>query len=320
MTAAPISLRMSVTDACSLRCRYCRAASEPSPPPRGTPLGTEALAAVMSALHRVAGIGKLRFTGGEPLLHRGVPSLVETAAKLGIPDISLTTNGQALAPLAMRLRGRGLRRVNVSLDSLDPRTYSYITRGGDLAACLRGIQAAVRAGLRPVKLNMVVMRGINDNEVVDLLEFGLASGCHVRFLELMPIGVAAAGFRDRFVPWLEVRDKLCERYRLEPLPYEGGATSRDYRAEDSQGRSTCCGFVSPTSRPFCKGCNRLRLTHDGRLLGCLARRDSLDVGPALSAARCGDTRPLAEAVTAALATKREARNLAEQRHMARIGG
>ena len=321
MTHKGISLRLSVTEACQLRCSYCRPVNDNAECGPSRPrLESAELLALVRHLHAATGIAKLRFTGGEPLLRRDLPSLIAACVDLGISDISLTTNGQRLPDLAATLRDSGLDRINISLDSLDPATFARITRGGDLRATLAGIDAVLAHRMNPVKLNMVALRGINDDEITDLLEFGLRTGCQVRFLELMPIGVAAGNFDERLVPASEVWQRLLERYRLEEIPGERGATSRDYLAEDGHGRRTVCGFISPTSQPFCDGCNRLRLTHDGRLLGCLAHRESLDLLPALRAAVDGDSGPLTKAVADALAMKTWPRNLSEQRDMARIGG
>jgi cyclic pyranopterin phosphate synthase len=271
-------------------------------------------------LHALVGITKLHFTGGEPLLRPDLPALVAVGAALGLEDLALTTNGQGLAERALELARAGLRRVNVSLDSLRPDTFAAITRGGELRASLRGIQAAGACGLRPIKLNVVVLRGLNDDEVVSMLDYALESGCRIRFLELMPIGVAAADFERLFVSCPEVFARIADRFRLEPLPYARGATSRDYLATARRGQTTVCGFISPNSRPFCEGCARLRLTADGRLLGCLAKKAHLELRPVLDAALAGDLNPLAALVQEALAMKHQLHELTEQRDMVRIGG
>lgn len=310
-----------MTESCQLRCTYCRpAASDDESVTCRRPLDSAELLTLVSHLHAATGIDKLRFTGGEPLLRRDLPELIAACAKMDIRDISLTTNGQRLSALAPALRDSGLDRINISLDSLDPVTFARITRGGDLGATLAGIDAVLAQGMAPVKLNMVVLRGINDCEIAEVLEFSLRTGCQVRFLELMPIGVAADDFERQFVSSIEVRESLLERYQFEAIPGELGATSRDFLVEDGRGRKTVCGFISPTSHPFCEGCNRLRLTHDGRLLGCLAHRESVDLLPALRAAAHGGTRPLAQALGDALAMKTWPRCLSDQRDMARIGG
>lgn len=315
-----ISLRVSVTASCPLRCQYCRASDEASPSGRQGRLDTHALIDTIAILSRVARIDKIRFTGGEPLIRPDLTTVIASCAKLNIPDVSLTTNGQRLCGLAPSLRAAGLGRINISLDSLNPKTYSSITRGGNLADSLSGIEAALLQGFDPIKLNMVLMRGINDHEAPEMLDYAMDKGCRVRFLELMPIGVAAVHFGERFVPWSETCERLADRFTLRPLSYESGDTCRNYFAEDRRGRSAVCGFISPSSQPFCDGCRRLRLTDDGSLLGCLARLDRIDLRLALERAGIGDMQPLAKTVEAALMLKRQPRDLALQHDMARIGG
>lgn len=316
-----IALRVSLTESCDLRCTYCRApSSEDEPCMTRPPLDMAEMLEVIQTLHRSVGIDKLRFTGGEPLLFRELPQLVAASAEFGIRDLSLTTNGQRLASLAGTLKRSGLHRINISLDSLDRATFHRITRGGRLDATLAGIDAALAHGLTPIKLNMVVLRDVNDHECEPLLEFGLTTGCHVRFLELMPIGVAAKHFHSSFVPSQEVRASLQGKYGFTALPGEPAATSRDFLVEDQSGRRTVCGFISPTSEPFCDGCRRLRLTHDGRLLGCLARQTSVDMRAALRVSMDAQPRMAATCVQAALAMKHLPRDLSTQRHMVCIGG
>jgi len=309
-----------VTDACDLRCRYCRPERARWVPRAGEPLRLAELVSLVACINTAVGIEKLRFTGGEPLLRGDLPELVVSCARMGIGDLALTTNAQRLAELAGTLAQCGLNRINVSLDSLAPATYRAITRGGDLRRCLAGINAAIDHGLLPMKLNAVILREANDHEVGALLDFALARGCHMRFLELMPIGVAASTFEQDFVSWREVYDSLSERYELTPLPVRPGATSRNYRVRDSRNRETVLGFISPMTAPFCSGCNRLRLTSHGMLLGCLARQHRLDLRPALANATSGDEGPLLSAINEALATKKECHDLSRQREMAHIGG
>ena len=286
MIASPakpiLDLRVSVTDRCPLRCRYCRPAAGVPVRPRADLLRFEEIAAFVCQLQRSYDVRKVRLTGGEPLARAGLPELVRRLAGLGVPDLALTTNGQWLAAQAPELRAAGLRRVNVSLDSLDPRVFKRLSRGGELARTLAGIAAALAQGLRPVKLNMLVLRGINADEVRDLAAYALASGCEVRFLELMPIGLSAAQFARWFVAADTVRDMLARDYRLTPLPIETGTTSRMYRVRDARGRIGRIGFIAPGTHAFCRPCRRLRLTADGQLVGCLARQDeSANIRPLL---------------------------------------
>ncbi|NIA14344.1 MAG: radical SAM protein [Nitrospiraceae bacterium] len=320
MMPSHISLRLSVTAACQLRCCYCRPERDGGQVCAGACLQVPELVTLVRHLHTAAGIAKLRFTGGEPLLRKDLPEVVAACGGLGIGDVALTTNGQRLVAVAEELKRGGLHRVNISLDSLNGDTFAAITRGGNLASSLAGIEAALAKGLRPVKLNMVVMRDLNDHEVGDMLDFALDTGCHIRFLELMPIGEAAREFGQRFVGWRETYERIAGGRTFRPSPYRLGATSRDYDVQDARGRKTVCGFISPSSRPFCRGCNRLRLTADGRLLGCLAHRRYLDLRPALRLALAGDLEPLASDIHEAFSMKRQNHDLADQREMAAIGG
>jgi cyclic pyranopterin phosphate synthase len=241
-------------------------------------------------------------------------------AALGVADLALTTNGQRLAEMAGPLRQTGLNRVNISLDSLNSATFAAITHGGILENTLEGIAAARRAGLDPVKLNMVVMRGENDHEVADLVRFAAGHGCQMRFLELMPIGVAAAGFGDRFVSSAEVFERLACEFALTALPVDPRSTSRNFVAEDRQGRWTTIGFISPSSQPFCAGCRRLRLTATGVVLGCLARSTGIPIAPLLRSGPKLDAEALVAAVEEALGMKRLDGEFLQPRAMVGIGG
>jgi cyclic pyranopterin phosphate synthase len=317
-------VRLSVTARCQLRCVYCLpergCACSPGQP--ATELPRAALVRLVSLLHRAHGVRRVRFTGGEPLLRRDLPELVAAIAALGIPELALTTNAQLLAPRAAVLRAAGLQRINISLDSLRPETFARVSRGGVLAHTLEGIHAAQSTGLGPVKLNMVVLRGVNDTEVADLLHFALRTGCHVRFLELMPIGVAAPDFAERFVCAEEIRHRLDEAdFAWTPMPWALGETSRDWRVRDGDGRETICGFIAPTTEPFCEGCRRLRLTAEGRLHGCLARSSEHDLTPLLAAPDDAATRQqLTETLAAALAQKHGERFSGGVASMASVGG
>ena len=314
-----ITLRLSVTDACQMRCLYCRPRLKKADAPVRPPLPKERLAALIEQIHRIAPVSKLRITGGEPLLQQHLPEIIAACAAIGVGEIAMTTNAQRLAARAEEVKRAGLDRVNISLDSLDSDIFAIIN-GGDLAASLAGVEAALRCDLRPVKLNMVVLRNYNDHEVGEMLAFALHTGCQIRFLELMPIDIGEGAFRRAFVSWDEVFEKIKSDFEALPMPTKPGATSRDFLVRDRHNRTTLCGFISPSSHPFCEGCNRLRLTCDGRLLGCLGQRHSLDLLPALEASLAGDQRRLKAALTQSLAQKCAPHNLANQRGMARIGG
>jgi cyclic pyranopterin phosphate synthase len=281
-----------------------------------------ALVRLISLLHETHGVRRVRFTGGEPLLRRDLPELIADVAELGISELALTTNAQLLAPQAGVLRRSGLQRINISLDSLRPEVFAGISRGGHLARTLDGIRAALAAGFAPVKLNTVVLRGVNDGELGALLRFALLGGCHIRFLELMPIGAAAGLHARRFVSAAEIRGRL-DRAGLSwrELPWDPAETSRDWLVRDEEGRETVCGFIAPSTQPFCGQCRRLRLTSDGRLHGCLARASGQDLTPLLGAAEEADRRGrLGELVAAAFGQKRGERFAGGVATMASVGG
>jgi cyclic pyranopterin phosphate synthase len=215
-----------------------------------------------------------------------------------------------------------VQRINISLDSLRPEVFDRLSRGGVLARTLDGIRAALSAGFAPVKLNTVVLRGHNDTEVGDLLRFALQTGCHIRFLELMPIGVAADDFEQRFVSAAEIRERLNdEDLEWDELPWDPSETSRDWLVRDRAGRETICGFIAPTTQPFCAECRRLRLTSEGRLHGCLARPSEFDLTPLLASADDGaGRRALDDVLAAAFAQKRGERFTDGIATMASVGG
>ncbi len=316
-------VRLSVTPRCQLRCTYCM-------PEKGNrctgaheeELSYDDLGKLIAILHQVRGIKRVRFTGGEPLLRRDLPALISVVRDLGIAERALTTNAQLLKSQVEALREAGLQRVNVSLDSLDPIRFSEITRGGVLDRTLEGIGAALKAGLTPVKLNTVVIRGVNDREVGSILRFGLQTGCHVRFLELKPIGVAASCYTDRFMSTEETRDMLQDLgYHWESLDWDRSETSRDYFVRDNNGRSTVCGFISPSSLPFCSGCRRVRVTSSGELHGCLARASRFDLKQILD---CDDEFRAAERMSRlldrAFSFKKGTRQYDGTQSMAAVGG
>lgn len=313
----PLHLRVSLTERCQLRCLYCMPAEGVALRPHAEILRFEEITAFVRLLQQSFDVQKVRLTGGDPLVRPDLPKLVRMLADLQIPDLALTTNGQQLVGAAAALQAAGLQRVNISLDSLHPDTFGRITRGGVVQRTIDGIDAALQANLRPVKLNMVVMRGINDSEVEEILAFGGARGCEVRFLELMPIGCGVALFDQSFVSTVTVRDRLAARFQLVPLPVADGSSARRFRVEDQGATRGIAGFISPCSDPFCRGCIRLRLTADGRIIGCLARKHGLDIRPFL---RQEDPAGLADQVRQALQGKRSDRDFAQPAVMATIGG
>lgn len=316
----PVSLRISVTDRCQLRCLYCM-------PPDGVPkrsrediLSFEEIVRFVRAVKSHYGLSKVHITGGEPSVRPNIVDLIERLARDQIPDIALTTNGQLLCETAPLLKNAGLKRVNISLDSLRPKTFARLTRGGDLKRALEGLEAALRAGLSPIKLNMLVMSGFNSGEVVEIARFGLDRGCEVRFLEVMPIGPAAEHFDEWFVSSAEVREKLLEAFDLRPEPARPGHSSRRFITTDGQGREGVIGFISSISGPFCAGCRRLRLTASGQLVGCLGIGRGVDIRPLLRGTGPAAARRLGEAVQEALSLKRNGQAFVTRNLMTLTGG
>ncbi|KKO11076.1 hypothetical protein LCGC14_0015520 [marine sediment metagenome] len=318
----PVSLRISVTDRCQVRCFYCM-------PPEGVPacdhadvLRFEQIVRFVRAVKDHLGLSKAHLTGGEPLVRAGIVDLVSMLAAEGVDDLALTTNGLRLGEMAGDLRAAGLNRVNVSLDSLAEHTFASLTGGGSLQDVLTGIETALAEGLTPVKLNVVVLKGVNDHEVVGLAEWGLQRGCWVRFLELMPIGFAQRQHKDLFVPASEIRKRLEQIFTLEPLAETCGASSRNFMAtaRDSAGRSGIIGFITPETEPFCRGCRRLRLTSTGRLIACLAQDHGAEIRELLGDAGPAAEQELKETVTHLLGLKGPRTSFPEDRVMSTVGG
>ncbi|MBF0213182.1 MAG: GTP 3',8-cyclase MoaA [Magnetococcales bacterium] len=272
-------LRVSVTDRCNLQCDYCRPAGEPLLPNHQQLLTMEEMVR-LSRLFVTLGIDRIRLTGGEPLLRRNMVMLVrEMSALPGLQELSLTTNALLLDRHADELRQAGLHRVNISLDTLNPETFHRITRGGDLNRVLAGIEAAVRAGLKPVKINMVVMRDINDHEIPEMIAFAVRHALALRFIETMPVGRAGLGGAERYIPADEIvrRARLGDGQEWIPVdaPKEGGAgPARYFRLA---GGDAEVGIISARSRHFCDTCNRMRLTSRGELVLCLGGEDRVDL-------------------------------------------
>jgi len=269
-------LRISVTDLCNLRCRYCIPEAGVVQKCHTEILSYEEILQVVRAAAAL-GVEKIRITGGEPLVRRGITELVRMIAGVpGIRDLSLTTNGLLLGDMAQDLKGAGLGRVNVSLDTLNPEKYAQITRGGDLRRVLAGLQAAREAGLAPIKINTVLIGGFNDDEIADFAQLTRQEALDVRFIELMPIGEASTWTEGHFIPSQTVLDRLPQ---LEAEPEGGdGGPARHWRLPGALGR---IGLINPISSHFCGTCNRIRLTADGRLKPCLHTDREIDLRPAL---------------------------------------
>lgn len=268
-------LRISLTDRCNLRCVYCMPAHGMKFAPRDELLTDEELLKVVRAAVKI-GFSRLRLTGGEPTVRPNLVDLVrEMAAMPGVEDISMTTNGLLLERLASDLARAGLRRINISLDTLDPERYRIITRGGRIERVFAGIAAAEAAGLTPIKLNAVVVRGLNDHEVPALAGLTLDRAWQVRFIEVMPLEGVAEVHDTGLVTTGETRARIEEVFGpLEELEAPLSDPARVYRISGAKGT---IGFISPVSEPFCAFCNRIRLTADGKLRLCLLRADEVDI-------------------------------------------
>ncbi|MFQ5825782.1 MAG: GTP 3',8-cyclase MoaA [Dehalococcoidia bacterium] len=313
-------LRVSVTDRCNLRCIYCM-------PPEGIHLLPREDILSYEEIHRVVraavelGITRIRLTGGEPLVRDGFSRLVALIARIeGIKDLSLTTNGILLSRWAARLKAAGVGRVNVSLDSLREERFREMSRGGRLRDVLRGIRRAQELGLTPVKLNTVVVRGINDDEILDFARRTLDEEWHVRFIELMPFG-REEDPTTSFVSVEEIQQQIAALGRLEPChPKAGNGPAQYFRLPGARGT---VGFISPVSEHFCVSCNRMRLTADGRLRLCLLDDAEEDLrGPLRRGASVAELKAIMEeAVAFKPAGHRLAEGMAPQaRTMSRIGG
>jgi cyclic pyranopterin phosphate synthase len=262
-------LRLSVTDRCNLRCAYCMPESGISLVPHAEILSFDEVEGLLAAVAGPLGLRGIRVTGGEPLVRGGIVELVRRLARLeGIEDLSMTTNALLLPRFAAELRAAGLRRVNISLDTLRPERYRRICRGGDVEQVFAGIRAAEAAGLDPVKINMVVIPGINDDEVEDLARLTIERPRHVRFIEFMPVGNSDLQRERSYIPSAELRTRIAARFGLEesPVPPAGRGPARYWRIPGAAGS---VGFISPLSQHFCAGCNRIRLTADGWVRTCL---------------------------------------------------
>ena len=316
-------MRISVTDRCNFRCLYCIPDEDIEWLPREELLSLEETARI-ARIAVAAGIRKLRITGGEPLLRKNLPSLVaELAGIPGLEDLALTTNGTELPRLAEPLAEAGLRRVNVSLDSLDRATFARVAQRDALDAVLAGVDAAEAAGLLPLSLNCVAVRGVNDGEAVDFARLARERGFEVRFIEFMPLEHGHHWGRDRLVPGAELRARIDAAFPLEPHPdQDPHAPSRDWVFAD--GAPGVVGFIDSVSEPFCATCNRIRLTADGKLRTCLFSLVEHDLrGPLRAGA---SDQELGALLRAAVGTKERKHHVTDglfvkpERTMSQIGG
>jgi GTP 3',8-cyclase len=328
MTTSPLTdpfgrtiayLRLSVTDRCDLRCRYClpqgfKGFEEPA-----DWLDFDEIGRVAGAFARL-GVKHVRLTGGEPLVRRDLPTLVARLADIpGLDDLSLSSNCTRMEGLAQPLYRAGVKRLNVSLDSLHPQVFGKIT-GGDLGQVLRGIEAARRASFAPIRVNTVVLGGVNDLEIESILAFCAERGFTLRLIETMPIGATGRNALGRYVDLREIKQRLERRFELIPALLPGGGPARYYRLG---GTDTRIGFITPLSQHFCESCNRVRLTVDGTLHLCLGQENSYPLRPLLRAGIGDDD--LVDHLRRAIALKPQRHEFNERpekvvRFMAQTGG
>jgi cyclic pyranopterin phosphate synthase len=318
-------LRVSVTDRCDFRCVYCMA-EDMTFLPKADVLSLEELDRLCSAFV-AKGVRKLRLTGGEPLVRRGIMTLVASLArhlKTGaLDELTLTTNGSQLRKYAGELAGFGVKRINVSLDTLDPDKFREITRWGELHKVLDGIEAARAAGLA-VKINAVALKGVNEDEFASLLRWAHGLGMDLTLIEVMPLGEVGPGRLDQYLPLSIVRARLAEHFTLEDIDYRTGGPARYVTVAETGGR---VGFITPLTHNFCESCNRVRITCTGTLFMCLGQEDAADLRAPLRASEADDL--LFAAIDEAISRKpkghdfvidRRHQRPAVSRHMSVTGG
>lgn len=313
-------LRLSVTDRCNMRCCYCMPAQGVAKLEHREMLSYEELFKVAGACV-AQGIEKIRVTGGEPLVRKGLVEFLERLSAIpGLRELVLTTNGLQLEELALPLKKAGVARLNISLDSLKPETFARITRGADLAKVLRGIAAAEQAGFGPLKINMVVMRGVNDDELLDFAALSIDKPYTVRFIEYMPT-LKDEGWGAQSMPGSEILARIAERYPLLPMvSSEMAGPARNFKIEGAAG---AIGIITPVSGHFCESCNRIRVTAAGKVRGCLFSDGGVDLKPLLLDA---DPDLLQQTIRRIVSQKPGRHHIAEEGaesatvNMSRIGG
>jgi cyclic pyranopterin phosphate synthase len=318
-------LRVSVTDRCDFRCTYCMAEHMTFLPKKDL-LTLEELDRLCSAFVR-KGVRKLRITGGEPLVRKNIMwlfrALSRHLASGALDELTLTTNGSQLSRFAAELKDAGVRRVNVSLDTLDADRFKVITRWGDIRQVMTGLDAAQAAGLQ-VKLNAVALKGVNEDEIDDLIRFSHGRGFDLTLIETMPMGEIDGDRTSQYLPLSIVRARLLDRWTLEEIPYSTGGPARYVRVKETNGR---LGFITPMTHNFCESCNRVRLTCTGTLYMCLGQNDDADLRAPLRAS--ADDALLDRAIDEAISRKpkghdfiidRRTRQPAVARHMSVTGG
>jgi GTP 3',8-cyclase len=314
-------LRISITDRCNFRCTYCMPAEGMQWLPREELLTYEEQARIARVCVERFGFEAIRITGGEPTVRAHLPRLITMLAPLDV-DLALTSNGVKLTEMAHDLAASGLRRINVSLDSLRPDTFAAITRRDDLDRVIAGIDAALDAGLDPVKVNCVVIRGVNDDELVDLAAFGRAKGVGLRFIEFMPLDAEGTWTVDQVVPAQEILDRIGDVFPLESTAPPGGTEpATRYRYRDGRGD---VGVIPSVTEPFCEHCDRVRVTAEGKFRTCLFALEEFDLRAILRSGGSDDD--LAAEIERAVGTKWAGHRIGQvnfvrpARSMSQIGG
>ena len=290
-------LRVSVTDRCDFRCTYCMAEDMTFLPKRDL-LSLEELDRVVTAFID-QGVKKIRLTGGEPLVRKGIMTLIGSLSRHlksgAMEELTLTTNGSQLAKYASELAHHGVKRINVSVDTLDPAKFKEITRWGDLAKVKEGIAAAQAAGLA-IKINAVALKGLNELEIPEMIRWAHGEGMDLTVIETMPMGDVEGDRTDRYLPLSQLRAQLMDQFTLEDIPYKTGGPARYMRVKETGGRM---GFITPLTHNFCESCNRVRLTCTGTLYMCLGQNDAADLRSPLRASEGNEllTAAIAEAIS-----------------------
>jgi GTP 3',8-cyclase len=318
-------LRVSVTDRCDFRCTYCMAEDMMFLPKKDL-LSLEELDRLCTAFIE-QGVKKIRLTGGEPLVRKGIMSLVESLSRHlksgAMEELTLTTNGSQLAKYASELAGHGVKRINVSVDTLDDAKFRAITRWGDLAKVKEGLTAAKKAGLS-IKLNAVALKGVNEHEIPEMIRWAHGEDMDLTLIETMPLGDIDGDRTDQYLPLSQVRAALMDQFTLEDIPYKTGGPARYVRIKETGGR---LGFITPLTHNFCESCNRVRITCTGTLYMCLGQEDAADLRAPLRASEGNEL--LTNAILEAIGRKpkghdfiidRDHNKPAVSRHMSVTGG
>lgn len=294
-------LRVSVTDRCDFRCTYCMA-EEMTFTPKSQILSLEETGLIIDAFIEL-GVKKIRITGGEPLIRKDVAQLLKHVNRNRmLNDYTITTNGSRLDQFAATLKAAGIQRINISLDTLDESKFKTLTRTGDLKKVLKGLDCAIAEGFEKIKLNAVILKGQNDDDIIPLTHFAISKGIDISFIEEMPLGHTTAHNRDdAFFDSAQIRAKIKETYNLTPSLHKTGGPSRYW---EIKGHTSKIGFISPHSHNFCGDCNRVRLTAEGRLLFCLGNEHSIDLRKIVRE-NPNNIVPIKEAITSSLHLKPE---------------